>query len=248
MKRKGRKSKKAETDTPNGLSDEKDQNGDASDREEHESEPEEKKRKSNKRKGYSKKAEEETEEEPQYEVEQVLDEKVIRGVHHYLIRWKGYEPESDTWEPESTLNCPELIADFKNKQKKKGKSKAGRKRARDSGKNSSTDETWDENEDFEVDRILDVYFKRNGQREFLVSWKGYPNSQNSWEPEENMDCKDLIKKFMSKVEKAKETEHRELRVNRAHTDRLTLLSDGHLGRRLSKRNLGKQRVHYHDAE
>ncbi|RZC42410.1 Chromo domain containing protein, partial [Asbolus verrucosus] len=180
------------------------------------------------------------------EVEQVLDEKNIQGVRHYLIRWKGYEPESDTWEPESTLNCSELITEFKAKQKKKGKSKFAKKKDRNNSANS--DATWDENEDFEVERILDVYFKRNGQREFLVSWKGYPQSQNSWEPEENMDCKDLIKKFMDKVEKAKEAEQRELRVKRTHTDRLTLLSDGHLGRRLSKRNLGKQRVHYHDAE
>ena len=88
---------------------------------------------------------------------------------------------------------------------------------------------------------MDVYFKRNGNREFLVSWKGYPASQNSWEPEENMDCKDLIKKFMDKVEKAKESDQRELRVKRTHTDRFTLLSDGHRGRRLSRRNLGRQR-------
>lgn len=189
-----------------------------------------------------------------FQVEQVLDEKIIRGVRHYLIRWKGYEPESDTWEPESTLNCPELITEYKAKQKKKGKAKLDKKKEK--GKEGNDEQTWDENDDFEVrnsrkrayskwfwqvDRILDVYFKRNGQREFLVSWKGYPNSQNSWEPEENMDCKDLIKRFMDKVERAKETEQRELRVKRTHTDRLTLLSDGHLGRRLSKRNLGKQR-------
>jgi hypothetical protein len=190
-------------------------------------------------------------------VEQVLDEKFIKGVRHFLIRWKGYEPESDTWEPESTLNCSELIAEFKAKQKKKGKAKLAKKRSKESS--NSDDQGWDENENFEVkysvltlffflsanfeqvERILDVYFKRNGQREFLVSWKGFPNSQNSWEPEENMDCKDLIKKFMSKVEKAKESDQRELRIKRTHTDRLTLLSDGHLGRRLSKRNLGKQR-------
>lgn len=187
----------------------------------------------------------------------MLDEKFIKGVRHFLIRWKGYEPESDTWEPESTLNCSELIAEFKAKQKKKGKAKLAKKRSKESS--NSDDQEWDENENFEVkysvltlffflsanfeqvERILDVYFKRNGQREFLVSWKGFPNSQNSWEPEENMDCKDLIKKFMSKVEKAKESDQRELRIKRTHTDRLTLLSDGHLGRRLSKRNLGKQR-------
>uniref|UniRef100_A0A1Y1K501 Chromo domain-containing protein n=1 Tax=Photinus pyralis TaxID=7054 RepID=A0A1Y1K501_PHOPY len=56
------------------------------------------------------------EEEEQYEVEEIIDEKVVRGVIHYLIRWKGYDPESDTWEPENTLECPDLIKKFKNER------------------------------------------------------------------------------------------------------------------------------------
>ena len=82
----------------------------------------------------------------------MLDEKYIRGVRHFLIRWKGYEPESDTWEPESTLNCAELIADFKTKQKKKGKNKTKPVKAKKGREreDSSDQATWDENEDFEV--------------------------------------------------------------------------------------------------
>lgn len=92
----------------------------------------------------------------------------------------------------------------------------------------------------QVDRILEVHYKRDGTREFLVSWKGYKSADNSWEPEENMTCPDLIAKFMQKVEKAKSASPRELREKRAHTQRFTLSSDLH-GRRLSKRNVGKQR-------
>lgn len=73
-----------------------------------------------------------------------------------------------------------------------------------------------------------------------MSWKGYPHSANSWEPEDNMDCKDLIKRYMDKVDRAKEAEPRELRLNRSHTDRLTLHTDVR-GRRLSRRVVGKQR-------
>lgn len=55
-----------------------------------------------------------------------------------------------------------------------------------------------------------------------------------------MTCADLIEKFMAKVEKAKESEQRELREKRTHTNRFTLDATMQ-GRRLSKRNKGKQR-------
>lgn len=42
----------------------------------------------------------------------MIDSKKIKGKLHYLIRWKGYSADSDTWEPENTLSCPELINKF----------------------------------------------------------------------------------------------------------------------------------------
>lgn len=91
-----------------------------------------------------------------------------------------------------------------------------------------------------MDRILDVYFHKNGKRDFLISWKGYPASQNSWEPEDNMDCKDLIAKYMAKVEKAKQYDDKELRANRKRVNRLDLAMHVN-ARRLSKRRTGKER-------
>lgn len=180
------------------------------------------------------------------QVEAVLGEKTVRGTKHFLIRWKGYGPDSDSWEPESTLNCKELIKEFHSKTST-GTSKAkneyksqNSKKGRRTSKSQSTPVTWTENEEFEVERILEVHHKRDGTREFLVSWKGYPASENSWEPEENMTCAGLIEKFMAKVEKAKESEVRELREKRTPTNRFTL-NDATKGRRLSKRNSGKQR-------
>ncbi|GJQ78944.1 hypothetical protein Trydic_g111 [Trypoxylus dichotomus] len=209
--------------------------------------------------------------EVQHEVEAIVDEKMVRGVKHYLIRWKGYSEDADTWEPESTVNCPDLIKQFlsnrknnsnlKSKKQKEIKTKNKKKnniKKKDSrlSKDSNEDD-WDENEEFEVERILEVHHKRDGSREFLVSWKGYPQSQNSWVVEEDMTCSDLIAKFMAKVERAKLSAQKELRVKPAHTDRFTLATK-EPGRRLSKRNWGKQsidrstkrgrRVQYHDAE
>ncbi|CAF4651891.1 unnamed protein product [Rotaria socialis] len=47
---------------------------------------------------------------------------------------------------------------------------------------------------FIVQRIIDHRF-RNGRKEFLIAWKGYPDEQNTWEPQQNLDCPDLITEY-----------------------------------------------------
>lgn len=102
------------------------------------------------------------------------------------------------------------------------------------------DSNWDENEDYEVEKILDVYIHRNNKREFLIRWKGYSSNSDSWEPEDNLDCIDLINKFMEKVDKMKNLNEKELRPVRLQTQRFTLMTQ-ESARRLSKRNAGRQR-------
>ncbi|QRW23686.1 Retrotransposable element Tf2 protein [Rhizoctonia solani] len=41
--------------------------------------------------------------EEEYEVEQIIDSKRQRGKWFYLIKWKGYGPEDNLWEPEELL-------------------------------------------------------------------------------------------------------------------------------------------------
>lgn len=102
------------------------------------------------------------------------------------------------------------------------------------------DDEWDENEDYEVEKVIDVYIHRNNKREFLIRWKGYSSKSDSWEPEENLDCKDLIEKFMEKVDRLKNVSQKELRPVRSQTQRFTLMTQGS-ARRLSKRNQNQQR-------
>ena len=49
----------------------------------------------------------------EWEVEKVLNKKKIRGVEKYLIRWKGFTAEGDTWERKENLkNAEKIIEEF----------------------------------------------------------------------------------------------------------------------------------------
>jgi Chromo (CHRromatin Organisation MOdifier) domain len=109
------------------------------------------------------------------------------------------------------------------------------------------DEEVDGDEEYEVDRIVEVRTKKDGTREFLVKWKRWSSKYDTWEPEANLSCPDLIEKFMEKVENAKNSTTKELRTERKHTERFTLNTTEY-GRRLSRRGSNKQRVKYYDAE
>jgi hypothetical protein len=50
--------------------------------------------------------------EEEYEVEEVLDSKYIRGSLHYYVRWKGYPNSENSWLPAYNVHAPDLVADF----------------------------------------------------------------------------------------------------------------------------------------
>jgi hypothetical protein len=53
------------------------------------------------------------EEEPEYEVETILNSRKRRNKVQYLVHWKGYPSEEDTWEPLSNLeNTQEALQQY----------------------------------------------------------------------------------------------------------------------------------------
>ena len=52
----------------------------------------------------------------EWKVEKILNKKKMRGVEKYLVRWKGFIVEGDTWERRENLkNVEEALADFEEK-------------------------------------------------------------------------------------------------------------------------------------
>jgi len=57
--------------------------------------------------------------EEEWEVEKILNKQRIRGKDKYLVRWKGFTVESDTWEKRENLrNAKEAIEEFEKEYRK----------------------------------------------------------------------------------------------------------------------------------
>lgn len=55
-----------------------------------------------------------------YDVERILDERVRRGRRQFKVRWVGYGPEDDSWEPHSALrHLTDMIKQFRSTVPKK---------------------------------------------------------------------------------------------------------------------------------
>jgi hypothetical protein len=50
--------------------------------------------------------------EEEYVVQEILDSKMFRGRLRFLIKWKGYSREHDSWEYATEVHAPKLVADF----------------------------------------------------------------------------------------------------------------------------------------
>ena len=62
------------------------------------------------------------EREEEFEVEKILNKRIVQGKEKFLVWWKGYTAEEDTWENRENLgNAKELVEEFEREYREEAK-------------------------------------------------------------------------------------------------------------------------------
>ncbi|XP_050063103.1 chromo domain-containing protein cec-1-like [Aphis gossypii] len=88
----------------------------------------------------------------------------------------------------------------------------------------SSSEVEDQEKEYTVEKILDKR-KRYGKVEYLLKWTGYSDLDNTWEPEENLHCGELVEEFEEKLKQ----EMKKTQPERSHKQTLSSNSTVKLG-------------------
>nr|XP_046271753.1 chromobox protein homolog 1a [Scatophagus argus] len=149
---------------------------------------------------------EEEEEEEEYVVEKVLDRRVVKGKVEFLLKWKGFSDEDNTWEPEENLDCPDLIAEYmqkhkeKEEKKKEGKRKVSTEATGDSEERGSKrkKEEGEKARGFgrglQPERIIGAT-DSSGELMFLMKWKNSDEADLVPAKEANVKCPQVVISF-----------------------------------------------------
>ncbi|XP_068123269.1 chromobox protein homolog 5 [Hyperolius riggenbachi] len=144
-------------------------------------------------------------EEEEYVVEKVLDRRVAKGQVEYLLKWKGFSEEHNTWEPEGNLDCPELISEFMKKYKKpkegetkpkteSTKRKAGSEDIKAKRRRESNDIARGFERGLEPEKIIGAT-DSCGELMFLMKWKDSDEADLVLAKEANVKCPQIVIAF-----------------------------------------------------
>lgn len=159
--------------------------------------------------GNNKKSTDSGSEEEEYSVEKVVNKRVLKnGKVEYLLKWKGYPEEENTWEPVENLDCPALIAQYEESIKKSEKSKKpvddvinkSKRPSSSPATNSKKSKTSDSSELNGFDRKLEPEkiigaTESNGVLKFLMKWKNLDEPEMVYAKDANVKCPQLVIDF-----------------------------------------------------
>lgn len=150
----------------------------------------------------------------EYEVEKIVGEKLEYGARYFLVKWKGWPEGDNSWESEKSVDCYELIEKFRdscraaNKNKRTANAAPKASKAKKARKSQNVDENDSENgqnddseKEWEVEKVVNVRKGKGGKKEFLIRWKGCKATEDTWEPEDGINCPNLIAAFLKKNKK-----------------------------------------------
>jgi len=110
--------------------------------------------------------------EEEWEVERILNKRRVRGKDKYLVRWKGFMAESDTWEGRENLkNAKEAIGEFE-KEYWRDMEDVARQESEESCQEDSRQERY-------TDGQINGMTKNIG-----ISWKGIGDNGKARDPRE----------------------------------------------------------------
>uniref|UniRef100_A0A8C5M628 Chromobox 5 n=1 Tax=Leptobrachium leishanense TaxID=445787 RepID=A0A8C5M628_9ANUR len=144
-------------------------------------------------------------EEEEYVVEKVLDRRMMKGQVEYLLKWKGFTEEHNTWEPERNLDCPELISEFMKKYKKPKetepkakpegtKRKSGNEEIKAKKRRESNDIARGFERGLEPEKIIGAT-DSCGELMFLMKWKDSDEADLVLAKEANVKCPQIVIAF-----------------------------------------------------
>ncbi|XP_047490944.1 chromobox protein homolog 3-like [Penaeus chinensis] len=138
-------------------------------------------------------------------VEKILDKRIRNGIVEYYLKWKGYGDGDSTWEPETHLECSQLINEYEKKEKEKAtqEKKESEKRSpkipsndvKIKGKivkNVNSLSGFDQG--FEPDKILGAT-NAEGTLKFLMQWKDSELQELVPASQANVRCPQIVIKF-----------------------------------------------------
>jgi len=134
----------------------------------------------------------------EFSVEKVLDKRIGKnGKIEYLLKWRGFGDEDNTWEPSDNLDCEELIQAFET-ARSKSKTKTEKRKTGGGGEPKAKRKDGERSRGFDrgldPERIIGAT-DSSGELMFLIKWKGSDEADLVPAMEANVKCPQTVIKF-----------------------------------------------------